>query len=271
MKQLIILASMCLAVGIMLTGCNKSSSNPVSGGTGSIDQNLVGVWWDAAAGNGTEVKSDGTGLQLTAYAGKIAYDTLFAKSYTIKITASGGSGTFATTGPVAVGGKDTTISHAFTYTLSADKNTLTINSTDDAGKPTTSTNVKKSIGADVSGGGLGSPLTITFNGTQYAFTTASVFASLSHDTLDISAYQTGGASCEIMLKNIQQQQTVGMVFPSIFLSLNSVYYGSTSGTITVTVVSGNNTQGTFSAKMANYVDPSDTTKIATGSFNVTHQ
>lgn len=263
LKQLftLFLASIFFVIACTLTGCNKSDSNPV-GGSASLDQLLVGVWWNSSGGSGIQIASDGTSLSLTSYAGKIAVDTsASARMFTEKISASGGSGTYTLIGKSPSTGKDTTITGTFTYILSNSNNTLSITAKEDSVIVTTLYD-KKNIGDAVS-----TPVSITFDGTLYSF--SSVFVEAGHDTLSIYAYISGGASCEIMFLNQVGTQTVGTSLALVTFAPNtSTYYSSSAGTITVTTVSGKNTQGTFSVTMTNYLSPT-VTKSATGSFNVT--
>lgn len=267
MKQLFLLflASIFFVFAFTLTGCNKSDSNPVGGGSGSLDQLLVGVWWNASGGEGIQIASDGTALSLTSYGGKIAVDTsTSAKSFTIKITASGGSGTYAQTGKWPPTGKDTTITNSFTYVLSNSNTTLSVTEKEDT-VMVTKVYAKKNIGDATSGGGTTSnTLSITFDGTTYTLT-ATVEAM--HDTLAIYGYNTSGQSCQVIVMNQLGAQTVTTSsIASVAFVLNSTtYYGSSAGTITVTIASATNTQGTFSVTLTN----STGNKSASGSFNVT--
>ena len=220
------LASIFFVFAFMLTGCNKSDSNPV-GGSSSIDPLLVGVWWNSSQGSGTQIASDGTSLYLTSYAGKIAADTsASAKSFTVKISASNGTGTYTQTGKSFYTGKDTTITGSFTYVLSNSNNTLTL--TEKEGSNTVTTVLtKKNIGDAVA-----TPVSITFDGTPFSFSSVNVVAQ--HDTLVIRAYNTG-SSCEIMFLNQVGTQTVGTSLATVtFVPNSSTYYISSAGTITVT-------------------------------------
>jgi hypothetical protein len=264
---LLFLASIFFVTAFTLTGCNKSDSNPV-GGSASLDQLLVGVWWNSSRGSGVQIASDGTSLSLTSYAGKIAVDTsASAKLFTQKISASGGTGTYTQTGKWPPTGKDTTITGSFTYVLSNSNNTLSVTEKEDSVMVTT-VYAKKNIGDAVSGGGTTSnTVSITFDGTLYSFSSVTVEAR--HDSLIISAVNSSGSFCEITVLNQVGTQTVGTSLASVIFAPNSsTYYGSSAGTIMVATVSGTNTQGTFSVTMINPSSPT-VTKSATGSFNVT--
>lgn len=264
--SMLLLASIFFVFALVLSGCNKSDSNPV-GGSGSLDPLLVGVWWNSSAGSGVQIASDGTGSSLTSYAGKIAVDTsASAKSFTQKISASGGTGTYTNTGKWPPTGKDTTITGSFTYVLSNSNNTLSVTEKEDSVMVTT-VYAKKNIGDASSGGGTTSnTLSITFDGTAYTMT-ATVEAM--HDTLVIYGFTLSGPSCQIVVMNQLGTQTVGTSLASVTFAPNSsTYYTSSEGTITVTTVSGTNTQGTFSVTKFNLLGQT-VTKSASGSFNVT--
>jgi hypothetical protein len=264
--------TMALAVVVtsamfFVTGCSKSDNPVSSGGGGLADQNLVGVWWTTSgSGMSSQILADGTTLQLTAYGGKIAVDTAAAKLFTVKITASNGTGTYAVTSKTSTG-KDTTTSNPFTYVLSNSNNNLSVTQNGDAGTPVTTTYTRKNIGDAAAGGGTTSnTLSITFDGTSYTMT-ASV--SAKHDTLTIYGFTLASQECVITVMNQLGSQTVVTSLAAVtFLPNSSTYYISSAGTITVTIVSGTNTQGTFSVTMINPSSPT-ATKTATGSFNVT--
>lgn len=249
-----------------VVGCNKSD-NPVAASGGLADQNLVGVWWSTSGSGGSQVLADGTMLPLTAYGGKIAVDTAEAKLSTVKITASNGTGTYSETSKNSTTGKDTTVTHPFTYVLSNSNSNLSVTQNDDAGNPVTTAYTRKNIGDASAGGGTTSnTLSITFDGTAYTMT-ASVTAK--HDTLTIYGFTLGGQECVITVMNQLGTQTVVTSLAAVtFLPNSSTYYISSAGTITVTTVSGTNTQGTFSVTMINPSSPT-ATKSASGSFNVT--
>ena len=253
--------SKCHSIKNTILFFRNGTSNPV-GGSGSLDQLLVGIWWNTSGGSGIQIASDGTGVSLTAYAGKIAVDTsTSARSFTQKISASGGSGTYTLTGKSSSTGKDTTITGTFTYNFSNSNNTLSITAKEDSVNVTTLYD-KKNIGDAVS-----SPVSITFDGTLYTF--SSVFVEAGHDTISIYAYVSGGASCQIMFLNQVGTQTVGTSLAGvIFQPTTSTYYSASAGSITVTTVSGNNTQGTFNVTMSTFENP-PVNKPVTGSFNVT--
>jgi hypothetical protein len=265
MKKSLTMALTVVAATAMLfvTGCNKSD-NPVGTSGGLSDQNLVGVWWVTSGLGGTQILADGTALPLTAYAGKIAVDTVAAKQYSAKITASSGTGTYTETSKSSSTGKDTTTNHPFTYVLSNSNNSLTVIQNNDAGKPDTTAYTRKNIGDASSGGGTTSnTLSVTFDGTAYTMT---AYVEAFHDTLVIYGVTLSGQSCQITVKNQLGTQTVGTSIASVAFVLNSTtYYGSSAGAITVTTVSGTNTQGSFSVTMTG----STGNKSASGSFNVT--
>ncbi len=262
MKKILTMVLTVVAATTMLlvTSCSKSD-NLVGTSGGLADQNLVGVWWLTSATGGSQVLADGTMLPLTAYGGKIAVDTAAAKLSTVKITASNGTGTYSETSKSSFTGKDTTASHQFTYVLSNSNNNLSVAQIGD-----TSAYTRKNIGdAAVGGGTTSNTLSITLDGTAYTMT---AHVTANHDTLDIIGVTAGGQGCEIKVMNQVATQSVGTSIPMILFITGSTEYFSTSGSITITSISGLNTQGTFSVSMINPASPT-VFKSASGSFNVT--
>lgn len=255
----------CITTGLM--GCSSSTSPSGGGGaSGAVDPLLVGVWWSATEGDGLQVLADGTAYQLTAVGGKVALDTAYNRASTQKITsASGGHGTIVFTGKSPTTGRDTTITNQFSYVLTNSNAALSVTQVEN-GTSVTTGYVRTSIGADVITTPVGgtNTVSITVNGTAYTFTTAG--SSVTGDTLDIYATMTG-AQCEILLLNHVSTQTIGTSLTSVFFVQGSTYFQSTAGTVTVTSITGNNTQGTFSVTLTS---TTGTTVSASGSFNVTH-
>jgi len=279
MKQLFLLflVSIFFVTAFTLTGCNKSDSNPVGGG-GSLDPLLVGVWWNSSDGSGVQIASDGTALSLTSYSGKIAVDTsASARSFTIKISASGGTGTRAQTGKWPLTGKDTTITGSFTYVLSNSNNTLSV--TEIENSVTVTMVFAKSILGDAISGGLvatpnsvtvviGSNATVTINGgtTPYTIvtnpTSTVATATISGSTLSVTGVAVGTTSV-VVKDNSSPTKTV-----TVGITVTATATGLTASPTSVSVAVGSASSATISGGTTPYtIQTAPSSSIATASIS----
>lgn len=235
--------------------------------SGTFDSQIVGVWIDAARRDGLEIKSDGTFQILTLDTqNKIVYNTdegFISGKFT---KASGG--VFETEEKYNDDGEIQTFVAKGKYLVSngGANLTVTVESVNGETYNEVYTMVKKSMGEIVTGGTTGGGLSVTMESQTYTFTNVSAYQD--SNTINIAASGTTMSNFAMYTLRTVGVHTADGNSTGIWLILNSTTYTSDTGTVTVTVVDGKNTQGTFTVTMQEQFN-STNKKDITGTFNVT--
>jgi hypothetical protein len=261
-SYLILLVLVTLGVGLTISGCDKLNT----GNTGTVDKNLVGVWFSAVEKEGMEIKSDGKVLNVVVNTqGKLAYDTS-ANQAVVTISTGNNIVTATIKEKSWLTGKDTTYTETYGYLLSNNNNTLTVTETVN-GQVHSTQYSRVNIGDNPPTPTPASGVSLTMDGTTYTF--SSLLATAQHDTVGIHGSNTQGHFLIFTLRKALGAQQIGNDIVEVLLSVGTTQYGSNSGTVTVTSITGNTLIGTIDVVMVNTA--TQATFPATGSFNITHQ
>jgi hypothetical protein len=128
------------------------------------------------------------------------------------------------------------------------------------------TMIKKSMGEIITPPPTSGGLSVTMDNQTYSFTDVSAYQS--GNTINIAAQGTTMANFAMFTLRTVGVHTVDGDSTGLWLILGSTTYTSDTGTVTVTVVDGKNTQGTFTVTMQEQFNSTNKKNI-TGTFNVT--
>lgn len=235
----------------------------------TFDLQLVAAWYSSADSSGVEIKSDGTIKLLKVDSqGKLAYDT--DPDYVSGKVTKGIGGIIETEEKIMEGSTLATYVSKGTYTITNSGANLSVTITEINGKAQNMTYsyVKKNIGDVVIGvtpTPTGQFVSVTVDGQTYNITTTSSY--LDGTSIDVSAFGTTISFFNFFTKRTVGAHTIDGDTTGIWYTMGTTTYTSDTGTITITVISGKNTQGTFSAVMQNQANSTQKKNI-TGSFNV---
>ncbi len=294
---------LALACTVLLAaGCSKSSTSTGSGGGGGgTFADLVGFWYQASDSSGIEIRSDSTLHPLTVDVnGRLVYssDTV---GFAMRLTKAEGGQMTGTVHITIVGVVDTTFPMSGTYSLSADKNTMTSTMTGPFGsqgqtETQTSTAVRSSYNAQVltgGGGGGGGTVGVSFSSNKGDFSCDTTYAearpahigmfyslmiegfkmnsSTSYDDVTIEISDTSAIVAKTYALVSSAYQTVQITFNLGFNPTDPSHGQNecvlTSGTVTITSITSTNCKGTFSGTGTRTGDGSSVT-LTNGTFDV---
>ncbi len=298
-KRLIL--ALAFTFGVLIVGCDKSTSPTGGTTTGSVDAALVGVWFNKSDSSGSEIKADGKFIPLELGQNNfLVAVNIGTNTYTL--SATGGSYTLTSKTKVEGTTRDTTITLKGTYTVNA----TTLTTTDPSG---TTTYKKSAYGVNVltpgggggGGGGFTTAGTISFSSDIGNFTATGIYnenattgsgagaftqSSAGGNTLTIYGYRVNSATSiditVIQFMNSAPIATGSFVFPStgsksvtvLYFPANNPndttenFYLLSTATANISAISASNAQGTFSGNGMYSANPSNTIAVTSGTFNV---
>ncbi|MHB1050398.1 MAG: hypothetical protein ACYC09_09995 [Bacteroidota bacterium] len=263
--RIIIITVVAVLFSLQFHACDKLTDTD-DDASGTFDSQLTGVWFDVTAGDGLEIKSDGTFQILSLNSqGRIAYNTDDGFISGKFVKASGG--VFETEEKYNEDGTVVTYVSKGKYTVSNGGANLAVSVETMNGEPFSQqyNMVKKSMGEIITSGTTAG-LTFIFDNQTYVFTDISAYQSGS--TIDLSAHGTTIAYFSLYTIRTVGEHQVDGDSTGLWFEFGSTTYTSDTGTVTVTVVDGKNTQGIFSVTVEEQFNSTNKKNI-TGSFNVT--
>ena len=301
-KRLIL--ALAFTFGVLIVGCDKSTSPTGGTTTGSVDAALVGVWFARSDSSGSEIKADGKLIPLELGQNNfLVAANIGTNTYTL--SATGGSYTLTSKTKVEGTTRDTTITEKGTYTVTA----TTLTTTDPSGRTTVSTKSAYNVNVLTPGGGGGGGFTtagtISFSSNKGNFTATGIYdekattgsgagaftqSSAGGNTLTIYGFRVNSAtSIDITVIQFMDSAPIAtgsFVSPStgsksvtvLYFPANNPndttenFYLLSTATANISAISASNAQGTFSGNgvySANgTLDPTNTIAVTSGTFNV---
>ncbi len=244
----------------------KKTLGEIVTGSGVIDPQLVAAWYDAANRDGVEISSNGTFKMLMVdQQGKLAYNTSGSFVSGKFISASGGS--FKTEEVHLESNQQKTYVSYGKYQFSGGgaNLTITVDSVNGERVSIVYTMVKKNIGDLVSSTPPSTSLSFTMENQTYSFINPSAYVDGS--TLYVSGFSSSVTYIGFYVPRTTGTHNADGTSAGLYFEMGSKTYTSDTGTISVTLINGKNTQGTFSITVQEQGNPS-VKKTITGQFNV---